>query len=82
VNHLFFDCVVAKQLWAVISRIFGIQLGDSLDSIASFGLAIRKTVSLTLFRQQLVGVFGKSETIYVFRDVDGRVWLCSGTGWQ
>jgi len=33
VSHLFFGCVVAQQLWCIISDIFNIQLGNSLDSI-------------------------------------------------
>lgn len=33
VNHLFFECVVAKQLWCTLSEILGIQLGSSLDTI-------------------------------------------------
>jgi hypothetical protein len=39
VNHLFFECVVAKQLWNVLSSILGIQLGGALDNIGKFWLS-------------------------------------------
>jgi len=36
VNHLFIGCVVARQLWVTLSKVFDAQLGGSLDSIGKF----------------------------------------------
>ena len=47
-NHLFFDCVVAKQLWEVLSSIFGIQLGNSLDNIGKFWLSNKRNGVLNI----------------------------------
>lgn len=61
-NICFFSCAVAHQVWAVMSRIFGVQLGDSLESIGRFWLSNKsngvlniKTVqkwAITLWRKR------------------------------
>jgi hypothetical protein len=40
--HLFFDCTVAKRAWMVISRIIGMQVGESYESIAKLWLCNKK----------------------------------------
>lgn len=39
INHLFFDCVVAKEIWNTASSLLGRPLGGSLGSIASLWVA-------------------------------------------
>ena len=39
IYHLFFDCVVSKQLWHIVSGILSTQLGGSLDNIGQFWLS-------------------------------------------
>jgi hypothetical protein len=34
VNHLFFDCFVAKLVWPVISKLLNIEVGQDFESIA------------------------------------------------
>lgn len=36
INHLFFDCVVAKIIWQHISSFFNLNLGENLLSIARY----------------------------------------------
>jgi hypothetical protein len=38
IDHMFFDCIVAKRAWTVISRIIGMQVGESYESIAKLWL--------------------------------------------
>lgn len=42
VNHLFFDCVVAKQCWLVISEIIGIHVGGNIVEIGKLWLRDKK----------------------------------------
>lgn len=38
-QHPFFHCVVAAQLWVALSDLLGVKLGGSLDSIGKFWLS-------------------------------------------
>jgi len=42
VQHLFFDCVVATQLWKILSLILNVNLGGSLDEIGKYWLSNKK----------------------------------------
>lgn len=42
VNHLFFDCTVARQLWAGITVVFNIHLEPTLDSVGKFWLSNKR----------------------------------------
>jgi hypothetical protein len=42
VQHLFFDCVVAKQCWLVISKILDIRVEGSLVDIGKLWLSSKK----------------------------------------
>jgi hypothetical protein len=48
IQHLFFDCVVAKQLWGSLSEILGVQLGGTLDNIGKFWLSSKKNGVLNI----------------------------------
>ena len=49
ISHLFFYCVVAQYLWKLLSKIFDVQLGNSLDSIGKFWLSNKRNGILNLF---------------------------------
>jgi hypothetical protein len=42
VQHLFFDCAVAKQCWCIISRILNIRIEESLIDIGKLWLSNKK----------------------------------------
>lgn len=48
VNHLFFDCVVARQLWAHIAAVFDVHLEPSLESVGKFWLSNKKNCVLNI----------------------------------
>jgi predicted GNAT superfamily acetyltransferase len=35
VNHLLFDCVVARRAWEFVSLVLGVKVGADFESIAS-----------------------------------------------
>jgi hypothetical protein len=41
-NHLFFECILAKRAWMLISRVIGRQIGESSESIAKLWLCNKK----------------------------------------
>ena len=41
-SHLFFECIVAKHLWAHIEEYFSSQIGSSFKSVARFWIATKK----------------------------------------
>jgi hypothetical protein len=45
-NHIFFECVVAREMWRRISSIIGRELGDSFESIGTCWLSNKKLVLL------------------------------------
>jgi hypothetical protein len=42
VNHLFFECVVAKFMWSLASDFLKRKIGDSYESIAGMWLCQKK----------------------------------------
>jgi hypothetical protein len=48
-KHLFFECVVAKSIWDVISDIFKLPIGNSFESVAHWWLSDNKNLVLNIF---------------------------------
>ena len=42
INHLFFECCVAKLVWDYISELLGLRIGHDFESVARFLLANKK----------------------------------------
>lgn len=70
INHLFFECCVAKLVWEYISEILGLNIGHDFESVARFWLVnkrhlVTNTVSAAIlwsfwkFRMGLKDVFFK-----------------------
>jgi hypothetical protein len=49
IQHLFFDCVVAKQMWVKLSECIEIECGDYFESIAKYWLSHKKCIVINLF---------------------------------
>jgi hypothetical protein len=49
VHHMFFDCVVSRQAWLVVSELVGFQIGLDFDSVVNVGLrGLRDRIELAL----------------------------------
>lgn len=48
VNHLFFECAVARQMWSELSQVFDIHIGCSLDEIGKFWLSNKRNCVLNM----------------------------------
>jgi len=49
VQHLFFDCVLATQLWKILSTVLNVNLGGSLDVIGKYWLSNKKHCVTNIF---------------------------------
>ena len=67
ISHLFFDCIVAKNVWSTVSDFFQLQLGTNYEFIARLWLANKKHGALNLTINPYVllffGAFGKLEML-------------------
>jgi hypothetical protein len=59
ISHLFFECVVARKTWVMVSSVLGWRLGLIMKILLNIGSVIRSLVSLTWFHQLCVGACGK-----------------------
>jgi hypothetical protein len=42
INHLFFECCIAKIIWECISELLNLSLGQDFESVARFWLANKR----------------------------------------
>jgi len=42
IHHVFFDCVVARQCWKVVSDSLGVEIGVDLTNIETYWLSNKK----------------------------------------
>jgi hypothetical protein len=61
VDHLFFECVVAKRAWAIVCSVIGFELGSDYLSIANMWLCNKKFGVINMLTSGGVGI---------------KTWLC------
>lgn len=72
VNHLLFDCVVAKRTWSVIDEVLNLRGDWNFEFVATFWIANKKHVLTNIVTSLLFGVFGICVTSCVFRVWSGQ----------
>jgi hypothetical protein len=74
IHHLFFDCVVAKQVWTRIAECFDFEVGNGFESIDRTWLSNKRfLVHTVLASATLWGIWKLS---YAFRMLPGGI-----SGW-
>jgi hypothetical protein len=48
VNHLFFDCCIAKFMWSNATKITGVDVGSDFEWLLNVGLVIKKHRTLNV----------------------------------
>ena len=66
ITHLFFDCIVAKEIWENVSKILGFSLGTSFESIARFWVANKKHAVLNTICSIILWSLWKSRNALIF----------------
>ena len=68
ITHLFFECVVAKQIWVEISEFFGVELGSNYLLIARFWPADKKHIALNSVCACVLWAMWKNRNSHVFNN--------------
>lgn len=48
IHHIFFECVVARQLWVIISEILGCNIGSDIVDVGKYWLSNKKFFLLNM----------------------------------
>ncbi|SPT19023.1 unnamed protein product [Triticum aestivum] len=67
-THLFFKCVVPKQIWAGISDFLGVEIGTNYLSIARFWPADKKHIVLNSVCACILWTMWKNRNSHVFNN--------------
>ncbi|PNT70229.1 hypothetical protein BRADI_2g08172v3 [Brachypodium distachyon] len=78
VQHLFFECVVAKIIWQTVSLHFNKQLGACLESIARLWISHKKHGALNSICAAILWCIWKFRNSFIF---DNVVWISSNQLW-
>jgi hypothetical protein len=79
VQHLFFDCTVAKLVWTQISLFFNLQVGTSMLSVASRWVAGKKLDMLNFVSAAVLWALWKHRNNIVF---NGVCWISLKQMWS
>jgi hypothetical protein len=72
INHLFFDCIIAREIWQIISKFLSVSLGTDYMSIARFWLSNKKNAVLNSFCLATLWCIWKFKNDTIF---NGQLWL-------
>jgi hypothetical protein len=72
VQHLFFDCFVARNVWQEVSCFFGKQIGSSIGNIAQFWVADKKHAAFNSICAAVLWSIWKLRNDLIF---NGVTWL-------
>ena len=72
VFHLFFDCVVAKQIWVYISECFGFNVGMNFESIGNMWLSRKKFIVHNILTSAVLWGLWKLRNELCFQNMSWR----------
>src|SRR4051812_28952163 len=79
VHHLFFDCIVAKNIWKVIGSCFNILIGDCFELVAEFWLSEKKNSTVNLVSSAILWSLWKHRNSMIFDNVS---WISINQIWK
>jgi hypothetical protein len=72
ISHLFFECVVAKTIWKMMSEILGFEVGGDYLSVASKWIHKNKCYGVNIFTSAVLRAIWLTRNRMIF---DKQVWL-------
>ena len=78
IDHLFFDCIVSKEIWCSVSSFFGFNVGSCYLSIAKFWISNKKHAATNAICAAVLWGIWKSRNALIF---DNQTWLCMKQVW-
>lgn len=79
VQHLFFDCLVAKLVWQEVSSSPSRQVGTSVESVTSLWIAGKKLDSLNTIVASVLWALWKHRNSIIF---NGGIWMSLNQIWS
>jgi hypothetical protein len=73
-NHVFFECVVVREMWRRISSAVGRDLGNSFETIGTCWLSNKKFAAINILSSAALWALWKLRNALCFRTLSGRVW--------
>jgi hypothetical protein len=67
-HHLFFDCVVAKQVWYFISDVVEVDCGDNFESVAKMWLSNKRFCVVNVFTSAALWELWKLRNLLCFKN--------------
>jgi hypothetical protein len=78
ITHLFFDCIVAREIWTSVSMFLKVQIGTTYESIARFWPANKNHSAMNTICAAVLWGIWKNRNAMIF---DGQTWLCIKQVW-
>lgn len=72
VQHLFFECVVVRIMWKIVSDIVQVKIGESYESMAGFWLSNKKFTVLNMISSAVLWSVWKMRNSMWFQQVQWR----------
>ena len=79
VQHLMFECIVAKNIWAIISETFAVNIGTSFESVARYWVSNSKNSALNSVCAAVMWNLWKFRNDLVF---NGVLWINIKQVWR
>jgi hypothetical protein len=71
-NHLFFECVVDKRMWDLISQVIGMNMGGDFENIGSHWLCNKKIAMFNMINSAALWALWKFRNDMCFQNVQWR----------
>ena len=68
IQHLFFDCVVAKCTWDVVNSAFNCNIGSNFESVGRFWLSNNNNAALNIVTSDVMWTIWKNRNAMIFNN--------------
>uniref|UniRef100_A0A453FGM5 Reverse transcriptase zinc-binding domain-containing protein n=1 Tax=Aegilops tauschii subsp. strangulata TaxID=200361 RepID=A0A453FGM5_AEGTS len=78
-RHLFFDCVVARNIWSFVNIFFQKNLGTNFETVAQFWISNKKNLALNVVSSAVLWCLWKYRNSMIFNNT---IWTSINQVWR